>query len=55
MVPVGGSVVASSNPEFIKKVSQIYPGMYSFDSLWLASHSSLGIRVYFDLLYMLDF
>ena len=27
MVPVGGSVVASSNPEFIKKVSQIYPGI----------------------------
>ena len=27
MVPVGGSVVASSSPDFIKKVSQIYPGM----------------------------
>ena len=27
MVPVGGSVVASSNPEFIKEVSQIYPGL----------------------------
>ena len=27
MVPVGGSVVASSNPDFVRKVSQIYPGM----------------------------
>ncbi len=29
MVPVGGSVVASSSPDFIKQVSQIYPGMLS--------------------------
>ena len=27
MVPVGGSVVASSSPDFIKQVSQIYPGI----------------------------
>ena len=27
MVPVGGSIVASSSPDFIKQVSQIYPGM----------------------------
>lgn len=26
LVPVGGSVVASGNPEFIKTVSQSYPG-----------------------------
>ncbi len=26
LVPVGGAVVASSNSEFVKQVSQVYPG-----------------------------
>ena len=29
LVPVGGAIVASSNSEFVKQVSQIYPGNYS--------------------------
>ena len=29
MVPVGGSVVASSNAEFVREVAQIYPGEVS--------------------------
>lgn len=26
LVPVGGAIVASSNPDFVKKVAQTYPG-----------------------------
>ena len=29
MVPVGGSIIASSNKEFIRKISAIYPGRAS--------------------------
>ena len=42
MVPVGGSVVASSNPDFVRKVSQIYPGMsYTYGSHQLSMY--LGV------------
>ena len=50
LVPVGGSVIASSEKEFVRKASQIYPGRASFYPIQdlfisLVTHGKSGFRM----------